>query len=144
MSNDQTYQGSCFCGAVEFTVTGEPAAMGYCHCESCRHWSGGPVNAFSLWNPEAVTITRGADNIGTYNKTPQSDRKWCKTCGGHFLTEHPGMGLTDVYASAIPTFPHQPAVHVNYQEKTLGIKDGLPKLRDFPAEMGGSGDLLPE
>ena len=54
------------------------------------------------------------------------------------------MGLTDVYAAAIPTFPHRPAVHVNYQEATLPIKDGLPKLRDFPAEMGGSGELLPE
>ena len=31
-----------------------------------------------------------------------------------------------------------------YQETTLRIKDGLPKLRDFPVEMGGSGDTLPE
>src|SRR5207253_10783538 len=27
------------------TVCGEPAAMGYCHCESCRSWSAGPVDA---------------------------------------------------------------------------------------------------
>ena len=45
----KTYQGSCFCGAVHLTISGEPAAMGYCHCESCRSWSAGPVNAFSLW-----------------------------------------------------------------------------------------------
>ena len=144
MNVEQTYKGSCFCGAVEFNVTGEPVAMGYCHCESCRHWSAGPVNAFSLWKPEAIKITKGADNIGTYHKTEQSYRKWCKTCGGHFFTEHPGMGLTDVYASAIPTFSHQPAVHVNYQETVLRIRDGMPKLKDFPAEMGGSGDVLPE
>ena len=82
MSNRESYKGSCFCGAVEFTVSGEPAGMGYCHCESCRHWSAGPVNAFTLWSPEAVQITQGADNIGTYNKTPQSSPKWCKTCRG--------------------------------------------------------------
>jgi len=82
MSNRESYKGSCFCGAVEFTVSGEPAGMGYCHCESCRHWSAGPVNAFTLWSPEAVKITQGADNIGTYNKTPQSSRKWCKNWGG--------------------------------------------------------------
>jgi hypothetical protein len=40
-----------------------------------------------------VKITRGDENIGTYNKTPQSYRKWCKTCGGHLFTEHPGLGL---------------------------------------------------
>ena len=70
-----TYKGSCFCGAVQFTVTGEPAAMGYCHCSSCRHWSAGPVNAFTLWKPDAVKFTQGADKIGTYNKTPTSSRK---------------------------------------------------------------------
>ncbi len=144
MSNESRYQGSCFCGDVQFIVSGEPDAVGFCHCDSCRRWSGGPVNAFSLWKPESITITRGADNIGTYNKTEQSYRKWCKTCGGHFFTEHPGLGLTDVYASAIPDFIHDPQVHVNYQETVLRIKDGLPKLKDFPAEMGGSGDVLPE
>ena len=54
------------------------------------------------------------------------------------------MGLIDVYAAVIPDFPFRPAVHVNYQEATLRILDGLPKLKDFPAEMGGSGETLPE
>ena len=144
MSNEKTYAGRCFCGAVQFTVTGEPAAAGYCHCESCRHWSAGPVNAFTLWNPAAVKITRGADTIGTYNKTPNSSRKWCKTCGGHVFTEHPEWKLIDVYAAVIPEFPHQPGVHVNYQETVLRIKDGLPKMKDLPKEMGGSGITLAE
>ena len=144
MSSDQTWKGSCFCGEVEFTVSGEPIATGYCHCNSCRHWLGAPVNAFTLWDPAAINITKGADNIDTYNKTEQSYRKWCKSCGGHFISEHPGMGFTDVCASAIPDFELNPSVHVNYQETVLRIKDGLPKLKDFPAEMGGSGELLPE
>ena len=144
MSNKELYKGSCFCGAVEFTVSGEPAGMGYCHCDSCRHWSAGPVNAFTLWSPEAVKITQGADNIGTYNKTPQSSRKWCKTCGGHLLTEHPEMGLIDVYAAVLPQLPFQPGVHVHYQESVLHVRDGLPKMKDIPAEMGGSGDTLAE
>lgn len=139
-----THNGKCFCGAVEFTVTGEPAAMGYCHCESCRHWSAGPVNAFSLWKPDALKITKGADQVGTYNKTANSARKWCKKCGGHIFSDHPGMGLVDIYAAVIPTLAFKPAVHVNYAEKVLSIKDGLPKQKDFPKEMGGSGVTLPD
>ena len=50
-------------GAVELQVTGAPKAQGYCHCTSCRTWSAGPVNAFSLWDPAAVKITKGADNL---------------------------------------------------------------------------------
>ncbi|HEX3064598.1 MAG TPA: GFA family protein [Dongiaceae bacterium] len=138
------YRGSCFCGAVEIEVTGEPAAMGYCHCRSCRHWSAGPVNAFTLWPPESVKITKGKDNIITYNKTPVSYRKTCKTCGGHVMTDHPPLKLVDVYAAIIPDLKFKPGVHVNYQETVLPMKDGLPKFKDFPADFGGSGEMLKE
>lgn len=136
-------KGSCFCGAVQFTVSGEPAAMGYCHCTSCRQWSASPVNAFVLWKSDAVKVTQGADQIGSYSKTPQSIRKWCKTCGGHVFTEHPGWGLTDVYAGVTPELTFKPGVHVHYQETVLRISDDLPKMKDIPKEMGGSGATLP-
>jgi len=144
MNNEKSYNASCFCGAVKFTVSKVPALMAYCHCDSCRHWSGGPVSAFTLWQPERLTITQGHDNIGSYNKTPDSARKWCKNCGGHLFTEHPEMGLTDVPAAVIPGLGFKPAVHVNYQETVLHIHDGLPKMKDLPAEAGGSGVTLAE
>ena len=55
------------------------------------------------------------------------------------LHRTPAWGLTDVYSATIPDFPFEPGVHVNYQESKLHIKDGLPKMQDLPAEMGGSG-----
>jgi hypothetical protein len=139
-----TLAGCCFCGEVEFEVTGAPVAMGYCHCTSCREWSAGPVNAFTLWQPQALRVTRGGESIGTYNKTPISFRKWCKKCGGHLFTSHPTMGLVDVYAAMIPELEFVPGIHVNYQETVLHIHDGLPKMQDMPAEMGGSGVTLAE
>ncbi|GGK72059.1 GFA family protein [Amphritea balenae] len=144
MNNSKTYNGSCFCGAVTFTLKHDPALMAYCHCESCRHWSAGPVNAFTLWPPEAVTITQGSDQIGSFNKTPETIRKWCKSCGGHLFIEHPAMGLIDVPASVIPEFNFQPALHVNYQETVLRMRDGLPKMKDLPQEAGGSGLQIDE
>ncbi|HEY2515742.1 MAG TPA: hypothetical protein VGI39_32960, partial [Polyangiaceae bacterium] len=104
----------------------------------------GPVNAFTLWKPESVQVTKGKDNLGTYHKTTNSYRKWCKSCGGHVFTEHPGMGLTDVYAAVIKEFKFEPGVHVNYGEARVRVHDGLPKQKDFPKEMGGSGTILPE
>ena len=139
-----TYKGRCFCGAVEFEVTGAPVAMGYCHCDDCTTWAAAPVNAFSLWPPDSLTVTKGADNIGTYNKTERSYRKFCKTCGGHLFTDHPAMKVVDIYASVVPGLEHAPTLHVFYGEKTVAMKDGLPKFRDMPAEFGGSGDMLPE
>lgn len=138
------YQGSCFCGEVTFRVTGSPAAMGYCHCDSCRRWSAGPVNAFSLWPTDSFEILSGADQIGTFNLTEMSYRKWCRSCGGHVFTDHPGWGLVDVFVANLPSLKFEPALHVHYQETVLPIKDGLPKMKDVPAEMGGSGEVLPE
>lgn len=140
----ETHKGTCFCGAVEVQVSGSPEAMGYCHCTSCRTWSAGPVNAFTLWKPEAVEITKGKEHVGRYRKTERSDRQYCTKCGGHVLTDHPTFGLVDVYAAIVPSLKFVPAVHVNYAETVLPMKDGLPKLKDFPAELGGSGEAVPE
>jgi hypothetical protein len=142
MKENETYRGKCFCGAVEIAVSGEPAGMGYCHCESCRTWSASPVNAFVLWKPDAIKVTKGADRIGTFSKAPNSFRKWCKECGGHLMTDHPLWGLTDVYAAMTPGFPFKAGVHVNYQETVLAMNDGVPKQKDLPKEMGGSGQLI--
>jgi hypothetical protein len=50
----------------------------------------------------------------------------------------PGLGNT------IPTLALIPAVHMNYAETVLPMRDGLPKLKDFPAEFGGSGQRMAE
>ena len=139
-----TYAGTCFCGAVAIEASGAPEAMGYCHCASCRSWSAGPVNAFTLWKPDSVTVTKGKEFIGHYRKTENSDRQFCTRCGGHLMTDHPPFGLIDVYAATLPSLKFSPGVHVNYSETVLRMKDGLPKLTDFPAELGGSGETVPE
>jgi hypothetical protein len=138
------HQGACFCGAVRLEVSGEPKVMGYCHCRSCRSWSAAPVNAFSLWPPEAVRIVAGAEHVANFQKTPLSQRQYCARCGGHLMTRHPPLGLIDVYAATIPALHFVPAVHVNYAESVLPIRDGLPKFKDFPAEFGGSGETAAE
>jgi hypothetical protein len=60
------------------------------------------------------------------------------------MTDHPAGDFIDVFAAILPTLKFEPAVHVNYESTVLRMKDGLPKLKDFPAEMGGSGETLPE
>ena len=151
MDKEKRYQGSCFCGDVKFTLTGAPEVMAYCHCESCRQWSAGPVSAFTLWKPERIKIDQGLDNVTGFDKNPLnedktvvSNRVWCKTCGGHLYTDHPTMGLIDVPVAVIKGLEFTPAFHVHYQETVHPLKDGLPKFRDLPKEAGGSGIELPE
>ena len=141
-----THKGECFCGTVKIEVSGAPETMAFCHCDSCRSWSGSPVHASTMWKADSVKVIAGAEQIRTFHKTPQSisHRQFCGNCGGHLMISHPDFGLFDVFAATIPTLDFVPSVHVNYSETVLPMRDGLPKYRDFPSEFGGSGELLPE
>ena len=138
------HTGSCFCGEVEFEVTGAAVDTGYCHCSSCRSYTGAPLASWTLWQAENVRVTKGEALLGGFNKTGFSHRRFCTRCGGHVLVEHPGLGFTDIPAAVLPTLPFKPTVHLNYAETVLPMKDGLPKLKDFPAEAGGSGETMPD
>ena len=84
--------------------------------------------------------------LGVRNMLPRSKRPNsvnCKKCGG-LMNNHPTIGLVDVYAATLPTLRFSTSVHINYAETVLPMRDGLPKLKDFPKEFGGSGEVVPE
>lgn len=58
------------------------------------------------------------------------------------MTVHPALDLIDVFTATIPTLAFMPSLHINYSENVFPINDGLPKLKDCPLEMGGTGELL--
>ena len=60
------------------------------------------------------------------------------------MTRHPSLALVDVFAATLPALRFSPGVHINYAETVLPMRDGLPKLKDFPAEFGGSGEMIAE
>lgn len=138
------HAGTCFCGAVAIQAAGAPLEMGYCHCGSCRAYSGAPVTTFTLWRKAKVKVTRGGAFLGHFAKTEMSHRRFCTLCGGHVMVEHPSLGCVDIHAATLPTLKFAPSVHLNYAATVLPMKDGLPKLADFPAHAGGSGAMLAE
>src|SRR5207249_11507708 len=91
-----------------------------------------------------VKVTKGAEFLGKFKQSEMSDRRYCTKCGGHIMVDHPTLGLIDVRLGALRNFPFKPTVHLNYEETVLPMKDGLPKLKDFPSAFGGSGQALPE
>jgi hypothetical protein len=129
---------------VEIEVSGPPLEIGYCHCASCRAYSGNPVGAFLLWKSADVRVVKGNDLLGHFNKSGMSDRQFCTRCGGHLMSVHPALGITDVRPAVIPGIAFKPQVHLNYAEAVVPMKDGLPKLKDFPAHAGGCGEIIPD
>ena len=110
----KSYKGSCFCNAVELTVTGEPEAAGFCHCASCRSWSASPVNAFSLWKPDAVKITKGQEYIGEYHLDRVGGSWWHELGTTNEVSRTVWAGKADLYhavqATLIPRLPLTPVI----------------------------------
>ena len=139
------YEGSCFCGEVKVAVSGDPVAMMVCHCAVCRSWSASPMNGATLFKPEDVFITAGEASYRTYAANEGHDRGFCAKCGGHVMADHrETYGIVDVYAAILDGFEFKPTAHVNYESTVLRVKDGLPKFKDFPADFGGSGEMMDE
>ena len=136
------YDGQCMCGAVKFGVQGEPFAMLVCHCIDCRAWSASPVNGATAFKRDQLSVTEGEVLIKKYTSSEGHNRCWCSTCGGHVFSDHPAFDLVDVYASVLEGLTFKPGAHINYAQSILPIKDGLPKFKDFPKELGGSGEMM--
>ena len=52
--------------------------------------------------------------------------------------------IIDVYDAILDGFTFNPTAHINYRSAMLLVLDGLPKYLNFPANFGGSGELMGE
>ncbi|WP_419722837.1 GFA family protein [Serratia marcescens] len=63
-----SFQGSCHCGAVTFTVDAElPTEALSCNCSICRRKG----LLLSFFPTSAFTLNSGQDQLSTYTFTPQ-------------------------------------------------------------------------
>jgi hypothetical protein len=75
-----------------------------------------------------------------FQKTEASQRQYCKKYGGHLMTNHPPLGLVDVFAATLPTLKFSLAVHINYAETVLppqaeGFSERVRRLRGSGAQI---------
>lgn len=136
--------GQCFCGAVQIEIDGDPIHQVFCHCKSCREWSGQPVTASVMFARKDVHFVKGLDWLHRHTATGEAEegRFSCVRCGGSVGAYAPKYGEFDIYAGVLRDFSFAPTSHINYGERVIDMPDGLPKFRDMPAQAGGSGALV--
>ena len=69
--------GSCLCGAIRYTVRGEPTHVGRCHCADCRKESGSAFTVYAQWPRELFAIE---GDLATWG-----GRSFCPRCGSRLL-----------------------------------------------------------
>jgi len=107
-------KGSCLCGDVTFTVTGEPWDPAACHCSMCRKTSG-HVWAAALAKEDEVLI---AGPVAWYASSPGVRRGFCPRCGSSLFWHREGSGIMDFALGAVdgPTGLHL-ARHIFVEDK---------------------------
>jgi hypothetical protein len=76
-----TYNGSCACEAVKFTITGPFLFSGICHCQQCRDAIGQPFAFVCGVKEDNFKVTDGSDLLSDYKVTDTATRKFCNKCG---------------------------------------------------------------
>ena len=94
-SKSQTVEGGCLCGAVRYRASGAPRANALCHCKTCRHASGAPSVAWTVFAAEDFAFTAAAPSV--HRSSPDVERTFCGRCGTPLTYQRsPHRGTIDV------------------------------------------------
>jgi len=122
--------GRCYCGATTFNTTQEPQTIAYCHCDSCRRATGGPVAAFAALDENTVTFTPNEGRKISIN--PGVTRTFCSECGSSLTGRYdylPGQVYISIgVIDQANDFP--PRIHCHESERFswLHIDDNLERV----------------
>src|SRR5204862_7926246 len=90
--------GGCLCGAVRYSVRGEPVHVRRCHCANCRTESGSAFTVYAVWPLEAFEM-RG--DISSFD-----GRGFCPGWGSRLLdTSHPGGTHIEIRIGTVDDAP---------------------------------------
>ena len=59
----KTLTGTCFCGAVRYTVADEFRYAMNCHCSNCRRATGSAFKPFAGIERDKFAVAQGADKL---------------------------------------------------------------------------------
>lgn len=102
--SDETFSGGCACGAIRYSVAGEPVYMGNCHCRDCQQATGSAyfpavlvkADDFTLIQGQAKWFERTADSGATLA------RGFCGDCGSPVFLRNPARaGGMVLYAGSL-------------------------------------------
>ena len=130
-----THTGGCHCGAVRYSVVGEPRHVALCHCSDCRKSAGAPMVAWAAFAEGDVTVTQGETK--TFNSSGNTLRSFCADCGtGLFYRNQDFLpGIIDVQAATFDDpDAFQPSAHIQTGEQIgwMASAHDLPKFERFP------------
>ena len=81
------FTGSCHCGEISYTFSGEPLRQVNCHCKNCQKTSGGPYLA-NIFVSEDNLLIKGSPKVYQHlaDSGNQMTKKFCGNCGAQMFS----------------------------------------------------------
>lgn len=121
--------GSCLCGGVRYTVTGEMREVTYCHCSQCRKTSGHYVAASSC-DIDALQLVSD-DTLTWYRASDIAQRGFCNICGGNLFWKPDHDRRISIFAGTIDTptgLKSGPHIFVDDKSDYVTLADDQPQF----------------
>ncbi len=124
-------KGQCYCGQVQYVISGDFKFVAHDHCSICRRISGAPFVTWAGVMEPQLAVTQGAMHLTTFKSTPPAERQFCGTCGSHLFfrsTRFPGEVHVTV-ATLTDELKTPPHAHAYYADRVpwITVQDDLPK-----------------
>ncbi|HEX6259262.1 MAG TPA: GFA family protein [Woeseiaceae bacterium] len=132
-----TLTGSCLCGAVRYTATGEVARFYHCHCSRCRKATG-TGHASNMFLKGGIVWESGEDQIASY-KVPEAERFtniFCRSCGSRVPRSIEKIGMVLIPAGSLDSEPGAtPQARIFTAFRTAWSCDAtaLPEFSEHPS-----------
>jgi len=127
----QTWHGSCLCGAVRYRVTDIRPSMAHCHCSMCRKFHGAAFATYGVAERSSFEWTSGEEALTSYRAENGTVRQFCRHCGASMTFA--AIGCTgDVVEFSLGTLDtplgRQPDAHIYtaYKADWHPVTDELP------------------
>jgi hypothetical protein len=123
--------GSCFCGAIRFSVRPPSTFCGHCHCSMCRRMHGaGFVTWFAVPN-EQFSLDAGEAEVVRFRSSDHGTRSFCARCGSSLFcvsSNHPEV-IDIVLANMHGPIDRRPECHIYFDDRIewMPVNDGLPR-----------------
>jgi hypothetical protein len=129
--------GSCLCGAVRYTATGQAQRFFHCHCSRCRKATGAGHSS-NLFLQGTLSWESGEELINRF-KLPEAERfsnTFCRTCGGRVPIFVEQLGMVFIPAGSLDEEPDiGPQARIFTGSRTAWSCDGaeLTEFTEYPA-----------
>ncbi|MGA0601468.1 GFA family protein [Caulobacter sp. KR2-114] len=133
-----TINGGCLCGAVSYTVEGEPIFVGHCACQNCQRSTGASHSTVAAYPEPQVTI-RGTTTSyqGVGDSGQPTTHEFCPTCGSRLFTRASVMPNVVMIAVGTmePDAPLEPSMLIYGKRRRAWdhVPEGVAVFEGMPA-----------